>query len=746
MKRKYYNYAQAFVVNFLIAFIVFGYYMLKEKGLFTLTNDFNTQTIPFTKLTLDAIHEQGGLWNWHIDLGTNLISSMSITTLGSPVFWLFSWCKGENVLYIIGWQYIIKYAIMGVTSYAYLIRYTSKHRTAMIGSVLYAFSGFQTVNLIFFIFFDAVAFFPLLLIAFEEMMEKDKKYWFAACVALNAFVNYYTFVGEVVFLILYYIVRYFVFDWKRSIRKLGQCITEGIWGILMAAALFIPSIFNILRTSRIQDNLGIAHYFDFNRRDMLQVFAPFVFPSETMMGRSYIREEDWTSRAAYLPMIGIIFVVIFLFQKHKEKWLKAMLCVCIPLMIFPIGNGLFSLFTTIYCRWFYMPILLMILASLKAIEDAGRRPVVILAGLMCAFFGAIYVFFGWWDKNKFQLIFNKEAFTVIWAMALTGIICVLLIYCIKCKQETRERLLFLGVALFAVITTSYTCNQYQKNDGKDSFYLADEIGAIVQLEAEEGYRYSTQEINQGMLGQFANANTFISTITGSIPEFWNSLGEDKILFSPIGPEGAQELLSMRYIISKDIKEEYLLIDTLTSGQVTYYLYELPQYLRIGFTYTEYMLKSDFFKLNSSIRAKVMLKALVIEDEDEELMPNGMTRLMVDDVDSMSEESIKDLISLHSSENSEKFTIASDMFSCTIHSDAEKYAFFSVPYDRGWSASVNGQETTILNINGLMAVPVMPGENNIVFTYEDKVFKCAVGVSLLFIGLWIYRMKKRDCRG
>ena len=165
----------AFALNFILALVVFGYYMLKEKGLFSLSYDFDSQMIPFTKVTLDTLHGDSGLWNWNIDLGSNIVSSMSYYTLGSPFFWLFSWCKGENVLYIVGWEYIAKYAIAGLTSFYYFKRHTKNKILALIGSVLYYFSGFQTTNLLFLIFHDAVAMFPLLLIAFEEMLENDRR-------------------------------------------------------------------------------------------------------------------------------------------------------------------------------------------------------------------------------------------------------------------------------------------------------------------------------------------------------------------------------------------------------------------------------------------------------------------------------------------------------------------------------------------------------------------------------------------
>ena len=47
-------------------------------------------------------------------------------------------------------------------------------------------------------------------------------------------------------------------------------------------------------------------------------------------------------------------------------------------------------------------------------------------------------------------------------------------------------------------------------------------------------------------------------------------------------------------------------------------------------------------------------------------------------------------------------------------------FFSVPYDDGWSAKVNGQDVEIEKVDyGFMAVLCPAGSNDIQFTYETK---------------------------
>ena len=47
-------------------------------------------------------------------------------------------------------------------------------------------------------------FFPLLLIGMEELVQNNRRGFFAVAVALNAVVNYWFFIGSAVFCILYF--------------------------------------------------------------------------------------------------------------------------------------------------------------------------------------------------------------------------------------------------------------------------------------------------------------------------------------------------------------------------------------------------------------------------------------------------------------------------------------------------------------------------------------------------------------
>lgn len=64
--------------------------------------------------------------------------------------------------------------------------------------------------------------FPLLLIAMEELVNQNRRGVFALSVALLAAINYFFFTGQVVFLVLYFIVRCFSKDFHASLKKFSS--------------------------------------------------------------------------------------------------------------------------------------------------------------------------------------------------------------------------------------------------------------------------------------------------------------------------------------------------------------------------------------------------------------------------------------------------------------------------------------------------------------------------------------------
>ena len=84
-----------------------------------------------------------------------------------------------------------------------------------------------------------------------------------------------------------------------------------------------------------------------------------------------------------------------------------------------------------------------------------------------------------------------------------------------------------------------------------------------------------------------------------------------------------------------------------------------------------------------------------------------------------------------------FEVDNGGFTARVNRNKESLVFFSVPYEKGWSATVNGSPVTVEKVNnGLMAVLVPKGASTIRFNYTTPGLASGIIISLLSLGIFI----------
>ena len=169
------RYLLAFLLGFGSLLVVILPIIIADGGYYIYYGDYNSQQIPFYNLANDAVRSGSFGWNWYTDLGVNFIGSYAFYLLGSPFFWLTTILPRSWVTFAMPVLLCMKHGIASLTAYAYIRRFVRSPHAAMIGGLLYAFSGFQLFNIFFNHFQDVTAFFPLLLIAMEELVNQNRR-------------------------------------------------------------------------------------------------------------------------------------------------------------------------------------------------------------------------------------------------------------------------------------------------------------------------------------------------------------------------------------------------------------------------------------------------------------------------------------------------------------------------------------------------------------------------------------------
>ena len=754
---------QAFLLNLTAAAIGFGIFIALNGGIFAVAGDFNVQQIPFAMYANDAIKSGNVIWDWSLDLGSNFIGGMMFYVLGNPSFWLSLLFPADAFMYIVGWIYVLKYAFAGLTAFLWIRRHVKDPRNAVIVSMLYAFSGFMHEDLLFYHFHDVVALFPLLLLTFDMLMEERTHGPFIFAVTLNVLVNYFFFPGEVLFLLFYFILRYGAKYGKAVVRRLPVILLEGALGCMIGGVLLLPAFFFVIQNPRVKFDYVGSNSLVYGAERYLFILKSMIFPGEVMSDQSAVINHNFSSCAAYLPMTGMVPVIAFLsMKKSRGHWITRMLKWCLVMAVVPIFNAVFSLFAGLYHRWYYMAVLLFALCSALVLEEIeldasvwegmtpSQRAVqkgMIIWSLITGGFIAFLAFVPWSSSDKSK-IYRPELF-IAWAcVSVAGTI---LTWVILVMVKKHRRALFTaGIYLFSLGTLIAAIRLYNVANGEDAVHLRDRLETSKQLpDPGPMYRYTNTDNPETLTHGYSASANFCSTVSGSIFRFYTGLGLKRDVKSPKAPAGMMNLISARYTYETKEKEGGTLVGKVEGKYKTYYIYKDESVPPIGFTYDTYMTMTEFGETTEANRAVVMLKTLVIPDENEAEVSRVLRKYNAKTDGSATEEYISAISLAHMEESSSDVERTTSSYSATITADADKYAFFSIPDDSGWKAYVNGVETDIVDINGFMAVKISKGENRISFIYTVPGLGSGAvmtAVSLIISVIYIIFMKKRQRSG
>lgn len=721
-----------------------GLVVYQNGGIFTYYGDYNCQQIGFYMHAHELVTNGQIGWDWCTDLGVNFIGSYSFYLLFSPFFWLTLPFETSAVPYLMAPLFVLKFMTAAVTSYFYIARFVKDKSFAVIGSLLYAFSGYCIYNVFFNHFLDVVAFFPLILIGLEMLITEDKHGFFAAAVAVNAFVNYWFFIGEVVFTVLYFCIRITDKNIRHKLRGFLFVALESVIGLLIAAFAVLPSVLAILDNPRTgADNFinGWNLWLYYSEQRVPAIIASFFFPPDLPSKQNMFTGQgaQWASMAGWLPLFGMSGVIAYV-RCRKNDWLKKMIIACCIFALVPVLNSLFILFNhSFYARWYYMFVLILALATVKALEsshEAESDSVDLRKGIIpsiCFIVGLIIILLftpvHYSDGNtEMGLLYNDSWFFLSAGFAVICSLLTVILWFIQ-KKRYYKNILVAATAFvcatygFAYINLGYTFA------GDHEEIISDAVGLSEEMDIPENedpfVRVDFYECfeNMGIYWNVPSIRCFHSVVTPSIMEFYPTVDVKRDVSSK--PEfdlyELRAFLSVKYIYTdadETVPESQLCegfrYHTTENG---YNIYVNNNYIPMGFTYDTYITEEQYYSIHESQRSEVLVSSIVLDESQAKLYGQYLHHDFTPDCGITYEEfSEKARERRYSSAYS--FTCDEDGFTADIHLTSDNLVFFSVPYDDGWTAYVNGKETAIEKVNvGFMAVFAEKGINEIVFVYK-----------------------------
>ena len=743
----------------LTAALIFLPFYLLDGGFFHYAGDFNSQQISFYRYMNGFLKGSGypagyggvrNTFSWATDLGSGAMNAYSFYLYGSPFFW-FSLLFPQNWLpYLMVPLLVLKFAVSGGGAYLYLRRYVRDPNFAVLGAALYTFSGWGLYNIFFNHFIDVLALFPWMLWALDEALYEGRRGWFAFFVTLNLLNNYFFFVGQVVFLVIYFICKLSAGDFRLTPRLFGQLAFESLLGVALGFVVLWPAVLSLLQNPRTVDLSSGWGFLTYSKpQQYLAILLSWVLPPDSPYMTSIWSEGiiKWTSMTAYLPLCSLAAVVAF-WRARQGDSRKRIIGVCVVFALVPVLNSAFyALNSSDYARWFYMPVLILASMTAAAWEDPAAdllRPTRSVAWVMIATLAFALVPVqdsgtGEWSLGVLQ---NPGQYAAVLGFGLGG----LSVYYFICKKW-REKKLFARRLLAGILAFSCLFGIVHIGIGKfgqwntDSDLVEEYTNALALKEdlPEGDWRIDTYKThdNLGLWLDKSCLQYFGSTAAPSILSFYPALGVKRDVRSQpeLSNYALRGLLSVKYLLTTpkhqeqfraEADEGWTYYDTLDG----YVLYENENYVPMGFTYDYYLTESEYEDTVTATRSNLLMRALVLSDEDATAYGQYLQSLPTEEMADLS-------YTRYTQDCADRRATACTVFemnSAGFHAEADldrpNLMFFSVPYDDGFTAYVNGTETEILRVDeGLMAVLCPAGAVTIDFVYQPDGIRLSRTVTL-----------------
>ena len=771
------NYWRVFALCFFTAVLLFAPHCIVDAvaggGYFHYAGDFNDQQINFYQYA-NAFVKNGGSFSWATDLGSGFVNSYSFYLLGSPFFWLSMVVPARLMPWAMVPLLCLKMAVAGGGGYLWARRWVRDETWSMLAGCLYAFSGFSIYNIFFNHFLDVVALFPYMLAALDDAVIDDKKGAFPFWVALNLVDNYFFFAGQAVFLIIYFFCMAAGRRYELGLRKFVRLAWETALGCACGCVLLLPAGLSLLQNPRTIDPFSGYGYLFYGKS---QQYGAIFYSTLLMPDAPYFKDLfqegilKHTSLTAYLPLVGVAGGLAFCRARERHPF-TYILKVCVACAFVPVLNSAFyALNSSYYARWYYMPILVLCgatcyLLSRPALAEQ-RLPRALRLTTFLTLTAVVFAVVPGKDDDGntvFGVLDEPARFWAIFGMTMLGIVIFALLWHFCRRKRRWGAILTAAVLGFSLLygslhlsLTKYAQWDVDSNLIAETYDSVEDVAAV--LPGDAFYRIDAYGAHNN-LGLWFNRSClqfFNSTVAPSIMAFYPEVGVKRDVNSKPDAENyaLRGLLSVRYLLTTlahqkqfhaEADEGWADYDTLDG----YVLYENQNYVPMGFTYDYYLTETQYEDTVTPTRSNLLMRALVLTEEDAVAYGQYLTPLPTAELNDLTYTRYTQDCADRRGSACTTFEMTSAGFHAEATLDRANLMFFSVPYDDGFTAYVDGQETEIPQVDeGLMAVLCPAGTVTIDFVYQPDgirlsrtVTLAALPVFLLYAGHFAWDEKKR----
>ena len=654
-------YSLFFVIVYFIVFLPLSIRNLNIgfSGLFT---DGFTQHVIFMRDYVSKFkdfvinHNSFPMFDLNLGMGADVIESYGYYGLFDPfniiaIILPLKWIEFSYYLIL-----VIKMYLSGLFFIMFAKKILISNKWALLASgLLYIFNSCMLLSILrHMIFAGAFMIFPLVLLGAYKVINKERPYVLIFATTYALLSQFYLYAYIAFGFEIFVLIKSFVSKDKKKEYFINLIKTNLFFllGTLLGGFVLLPELFAVLNNGRSTGNIMTIYNIGY--------YATLIF--------SYLLPVPSLNYSNSIGnFVATILVLLFFICIKKEKWLKIWLGIQLPLLLLSVFGYTLSLFSYVNNRWAFIliaPICLIVAYSIEHIKEFNRDKVN-LSLKICSylFVLALIMLLNW-------LVINYLKIATIYSILIRVLVTTLLLlleykiykfdfnklkiknydsYSI-CKNfiKVNTILIFLlNIGMCFALTDGYLVNKYYDNEFNSSLVDDNSFYRVSK------YAYAGNFIkhaNDSIYGNYSSTffyNTINNPKVLDLVEYFNINNENaNVGYNGVGKRYILETISgVKYYVSKDSENRnapynFSYYDTYESIKlnekdlnVIYdeFLKENGKYVKenntiyvnnnplpIAFAYDNYVLKSDLDKLSYLERQSYLSKAVIIDEDKENI--------------------------------------------------------------------------------------------------------------------------------
>lgn len=720
------------------------------------------------------------LWDFKNGFGANI----SIEGIYDPfqiLICLFGALFGSSAIpHILIYVNILKIVLAGLFMFYFLNCFKISSKVKIITSYMYAFNGFMMVWGQHYHLATIVVYLPLLFAAVEQTLYNKKRWPFVvfATAIIGAYSLYFCYMSLIT-VGIYGIARILQLNCK--IKDKFKIVFRQIFSVLLGLAL---SCFALLPSAYVISNVSIRTSSDVNIFQRL-ISSFILFPKEyykmlfyrmfssnlqgTINYVGYINYYEalnfCCSNLLVFLMLQYVFLIFRKSTPKKEKLIKiSIIAILTFALLLPTAGLIYNGF--VYCvhRWSFAVIPILIILSAKTLDEIISSKKISIVGTICYFILSSIVYLKAFKRFCVTGETILQLNTVI--LFLTGFMIIIGI-CLFIKHKFTSQVLcvlLLNVVCINLVSDSFISANYMATVKKNDTYISNVYNedikeAISYLKQSDPtfFRIEKTFISEPLnmmdpLAQnYYGINTYNSVINKNILKFneniWKNIQIGSFSYQCFNNAKQDHLkaslVGLKYILANNKDEQINGFKKIGEfGNITVLKNDYD--ISLGRLYTK-SISEKVFEENQCNFDNVLADAVILDESSNfDVSSSDLAIYKNKKQDGQLLKSFQTMPLAQFEVNGNDSYLVS-----TANIPQDGILLITIPYEGGWKAYVDGQETDILKADyGFSAIKLDKGTHYIELKFSAPWFKEGIIISLLallilIILLFYHKKRKKE---